>query len=116
MKERRREPRIDASFSVRVWGVDNDGKQFSQDVEARNVSVSGALISQLDHELRCGDLIGVEYAGKKARFRLVWVRNSGDLHKVQAAIHRVNGDECPWRDLLPAEEASASVTLAPPLK
>jgi hypothetical protein len=66
----------------------------------REISVSGALLSGLDVELRSGDVLGVLYAGKKARYRVVWVRYSNCEHKVQAAIHRVEPDTCPWRELL----------------
>jgi hypothetical protein len=113
MTERRREPRTGLDFSLRVWGIDHDGRNFSQDVRARNVSISGALISQLDVEPRFDDLIGVEYGGKKARFRVVWVRNSGTAHKIQAAIHRVNGDECPWLALLPIEQTANRASAQP---
>jgi hypothetical protein len=112
MIERRREPRTDTGFSLHVWGIDKKGIRFSQEVQASNTSVSGALISQLHQELKPGDLIGVALDDKKARFRVVWVRNSGTRNKVQAAIHRVNGDQCPWLDLLPAAPTAASAPIS----
>jgi hypothetical protein len=114
MMERRREPRPETDFPLRVWGVDRDGRYFSQEVQARNVSVSGALFSQLDQEPKAGDLIGVEYNGKKARFRVVWVRNSGNRQKVQAAVHRISTDECPWLDILLAEQTGDSARVNAP--
>ena len=58
------------------------------------------MLSGLDVELRSGDVIGVFYAGKKARYRVIWVRY-GDIHcKIQAAVHRIEPDECPWKELV----------------
>ena len=100
MPERRQEPRIEADISLSIWGIDTKGERFLQQARARDISLSGALISQLDTELRSGDLVGILYAGKKARFRVVWVRYSGAGRKIQAAIQRLEQDECPWESLL----------------
>lgn len=104
--ERRREPRSDVDLAVTVWGIDTRGDRFLQPARARNISLSGALLSGLDADLRSGDVIGILYAGKKARYRVVWVRESANGLKVQAAIHRIAPDECPWKELLPEERAS----------
>jgi hypothetical protein len=96
MIERRHEPRAEVDLVLAVWGIDSKGDRFLQHARARDVSLSGALLSELDAELRSGDLVGVLYASKKARFRVVWVRYSGTSRKIQAAIHRLEGDECPW--------------------
>ncbi|HKH98134.1 MAG TPA: hypothetical protein VJ999_03415 [Candidatus Sulfotelmatobacter sp.] len=100
MLDRRQEPRTEVDLGLLVWGVDTRGERFLQEVRAREVSLRGALLSGLDTELRSGDVIGILYAGKKARFRVVWVRHAGDSHKIQAAVHRLEADACPWLDLL----------------
>src|ERR1700741_1034187 len=101
----RREPLIEANLVLTVWVVDTRGDRFLQEARARNISLSGALLSGLDAELRSGDVIGILYAGKKARYRVVWVRQSDNGLKVQAAIHRLSADECPWKELLAEEPA-----------
>jgi hypothetical protein len=109
--DRRREPRIKAELPIQVWGVDTWGKRFLQQAHARDISLSGALVSGLDSELRSGDVIGILYAGKQARYRVVWVRHSESADKVQAAVHRFAVDECPWKELLvevPAGEGRAA--------
>jgi hypothetical protein len=55
-------------------------------------------------------VIGILYAGKKARYRVVWVDHSESRRKVQAAVHRFASDECPWKDLL-AEQSAGAGTL-----
>lgn len=111
--DRRREPRTDADLGLMVWGVDTRGDRFLQEARARNISLSGALLTGLDAELRSGDVIGILYAGKKARFRVVWIRASGTSDKVQAAVHRFATDECPWKELLTEEHADAETTVGP---
>jgi len=114
-KDRRREPRTDVDIVLTVWGVDTRGDRFLQEARAREISLSGALLSGLDSELRSGDVIGILYAGKKARYRVVWVRQSGTSHKVQAVVHRFTTDECPWKDLLAEEDTTAENTISPPV-
>ncbi len=113
--DRRREPRTDADLSLMVWGVDTRGDRFLQEAHAREISLSGALLSGLDAELRSGDVIGILYAGKKARYRVVWVRESGNGLKVQAAVQRIAPDECPWKNLLAEEYASTAPEASPPI-
>jgi len=109
--ERRSEPRSRADLALTVWGVDSRGERFLQQVNAREISLSGALLSGLATELRSGDVIGILYAGKKARYRVVWVGRNGSPPKVQAAVHRFATDECPWKDLLAEESACAAALL-----
>ena len=99
--ERRQEVRAAVALPLEVWGTDSRGETFRQIALASDISLSGALLL-LDAELRSGDLIGILYAGKKARYRVVWVRRSGTSQKMQAAVQRIATDECPWQSLLPA--------------
>ncbi len=105
--ERRREARTTTDLVVTVWGVDTKGDRFLQEARAREISLSGALLSGLDAELRSGDVIGILYAGNKARYRIVWVRYGDESRKIQAAVHRMEPDVCPWRELV-VEEAAAT--------
>jgi hypothetical protein len=112
--DRRREPRTEVDLALTVWGIDTKGDRFLQLAHARDISLSGALLSGLDAELRSGDVIGILYAGKKARYRVVWVRESENGLKVQAAVHRIAPDECPWKALLAEEYASTAPEASPP--
>lgn len=112
-RDRRREPRADADLGLVVWGVDTRGDRFLQEARARDISLSGALLTGLDAELRSGDVIGILYAGKKARYRVVWVRHSGTSDKVQAAVHRFPADVCPWKELLTEEHADTEAAVDP---
>jgi hypothetical protein len=112
-EDRRREPRTDIDLGLTVWGVDTRGERFLQEARARDISLSGGLLTGLDAELRSGDVIGILFAGKTARYRVVWVRYSGTSDKVQAAVHRFAADECPWKEML-AEKSAESVAVSRP--
>jgi hypothetical protein len=105
--DRRSEPRRQADFAVTVWGVDTRGERFLQEARACDISISGALLSGIEVDLRCGDVIGLLYQGRKARYRVVWVRCDDGGDKIQAAVHRIEPDVCPWQELLAGEEAAS---------
>jgi hypothetical protein len=98
--DRRREARSDTDLTVTVWGVDTKGDRFLQEARAGEISLSGALLSGLEVELRSGDVLGILYGKRKARYRVVWVRYGDESVRIQAAVHRIEPDVCPWQDLL----------------
>jgi hypothetical protein len=106
--DRRRESRWVADLQVLVWGVAPRGERFLQEAKALDISVSGALLTGLDADLRSGDVVGLLYGKKKARYRVVWIRYDGAGDKMQVAVHRMQADECPWLDLLSDTSERAS--------
>ena len=100
MIDRRKEPRIPAILAVVVWGHDLDSQPFVQIALARNISGGGALLSNIKQPVRCGDVLGIRYRNKTARFRVVWFRESGLAGHFQVAVHKLRQDACPWEDAL----------------
>jgi hypothetical protein len=100
MSEFRPDPRVNTDLSVRVWGMAANGQTFSQHVRARNISVSGALFSGLENELKVGDVIGVQYGDRKSRCRVVWVMDAGPVQKMQVGVQIVTDQDCPWKSEL----------------
>jgi hypothetical protein len=110
--DRRREPRLESNLEVLVWGIDAKGMPFAQTALARNISRQGALLSGLRQVLRCGDLIAVQYRRERARFRVVWTRSDGD--DTQAAVQKLEHQQCPWLSELPASARAAPISAAAP--
>jgi hypothetical protein len=104
--DRRRERRRSVELPLLVWGVDTQGERFLQEAHARDISLSGALLSGLDADLRSGDVIGILCGKRKARFRVIWIRYDGDGEKMQVAVHRIEPDECPWAELLAVDSGT----------
>jgi hypothetical protein len=116
MTPERPEVRVDTDLPIRVWGMDANGKPFFQNVRARNISSQGAFVSGIEHELKPGDIIGVQHEQKKARFRVVWVVDAGGIQKNQAGLQMLDGQECPWKEALSqGQAAGAGAAPAPPL-
>ena len=113
MTQERPEPRLDTDLPVRVFGMDSAGKPFFQHVRARNISSHGALLSGIEHELKPGDVIGVQHEQKKARFRVVWVVDAGGIEKNQVGLQMLDGQECPWKETL-AQQPAGDVEAAKP--
>ena len=89
-------PRSTLDLTVRVWGMGADDHPFFQNATAQNVSATGACIYGIEHKLRVGDIIGVQYQSKKARCKVVWVVDAGGLKKTQVGLQLVAGQDCPW--------------------
>ena len=60
----------------------------------------GPALSGLDHELKVGDVIGVEYGDRKSRCRVVWVMDGGPIQKIQVGVQIVTDQDCPWKSEL----------------
>jgi hypothetical protein len=80
-----------------------DDQPFHQNAIAQNISRTGACICGFEHEVKVGDVIGVQYETKKARCKVIWVMEAGALKKVQVGVQLVVDQECPWLSQLPEE-------------
>ncbi len=105
-------PRATLDLRLRVWGIGADNQPFRQNANAQNVSLTGACICGLEHELKVGDVIGVQFENKKARCKVVWVMEAGGLKKVQVGVQLVVDQECPWLSQLPVEMRSSAPTVS----
>ena len=106
-------PRTTLDLRVRVWGMGANGQAFFQNATAQNISSTGACIFGIEPELKVGDVIGVQYEGRKARCKVIWVVEAGGLKKTQIGVQLVVDQDCPWKAVLPPEEQAAMVPSAP---
>jgi hypothetical protein len=107
MNEHRPDPRVPTDLSVRIWGMAANNQTFTQHVRARNISSSGALFSGLEHELKVGDVIGVQYGDRKSRCRVIWIMDAGPVQKMQVGVQIVTDQDCPWKGELKPEQLAA---------
>jgi PilZ domain len=96
-------PRATLDLKVRVWGMGANDQPFFQNAIAQNISLTGACIYGIEQALKVGDIIGVQYEGKKARCKVIWVVDAGALKKTQAGVQLVADQECPWAVVLPSD-------------
>ena len=90
------DPRVPVDLDVAVWGMTADGHPFSQHARTQNISASGALLGNIEHELKIGDTIGVQIGQKKTRCKVIWTRNTQSIDKIQVGVQLLNKSDCPW--------------------
>jgi hypothetical protein len=110
MAEPQTEPRLSVDLPVRVWGMTADGRPFSQQARAQNISSEGALICGLQNELKVGDIVGVQCEERKTRCTVIWVMNTGPANKNQVGVKIVENQECPWKTFLPMDGATIKIS------
>ncbi|MFY9659184.1 MAG: PilZ domain-containing protein [Terriglobales bacterium] len=99
------EPRLTVDLPVRIWGLNAEGRVFSQSARAQNITSDGALISGVETELKVGDVIGVQCDENKTRCSVIWAMNAGSIKKNQIGVKLVT-QECPWQHYLPLDGAT----------
>ncbi len=102
------EPRVDVNLQVRVFGMDAEGRPFSQKAQARNISQHGAKIAGLEKQLKPGEVVGVQFGDQKTRCRVMWVVDAGPVQKIEVGMEMVDGQPCPWQ-----KEMETPQTVAP---
>jgi len=81
----------------------SNNQPFFQNAIAQNISATGACVYGIEPDLKVGDVIGVQYEGRKARCKVIWVVDAGALKKTQVGLQLVQDQDCPWISALPAE-------------
>ncbi len=104
------EPRVDVNLPIRVFGMDAEGRPFSQKAHAQNISQHGARLAGLEKQLKPGDVIGVQFGDQKTRCKVIWVVDAGPVQKIEAGVKMVEGQPCPW---LKEMETQQTVVAAP---
>lgn len=83
---RRREPRMELSFEVKVWGLDRHGKPFMQHARTLDVTNLGARLIGVDC-VTLGETIGIQSGDRKARFKVVWMGRENTPKAGQIGVH-----------------------------
>src|SRR5215467_4200106 len=83
---KRRERRVIVPITVRLWGLDRDGKVFSQNVKTLNIAASGARLFGVTAQLERGFIVGLQCGNMRARFMVVWVGEKGTAREGQIGL------------------------------
>jgi hypothetical protein len=110
------EPRFNTDLSVRVFGIDADGRPFSENSQLRNISDHGAKLQGMVIQLRPGDIIGVRLHGQKARCKVAWAINLEPVDRNEAGVRVLEGEPCPWQEEREKQEAigTSPISRIPP--
>ena len=88
--------RIEVHMQVRVWGMTATGAPFLQSAKAIDAGPYRASLSGLDYEVPVGEIIGVEYEGRKGRFCVVWAGDAGTAEAGKIEIRPLDVVEDFW--------------------
>src|SRR5437588_4930341 len=86
---------------VKVWGMGSEGKPFSTNALASELSSQGACLDGVTSIQSAGEIIAVQYANQKARFRVVWVAAADSPQAGQIGIKALEPEKCLWQQELP---------------
>jgi hypothetical protein len=98
----RREPRKDITLAVRIFGTDAHGKVFSENVTTINVSREGVKLGGVQASIKPGEIIGLTYKDKKARFTVKWASAPGTPDQGQLGLLALAPDKSIWDFPLPS--------------
>ncbi len=94
--DRRRLPRINAMFPVRMWGVDAYGCPFLEVACARNVSQDGVLLDGVRCRLKPGEVVELQYNGNQAQFIVVWAEEPDAQRGGEVGLQVLGAKACIW--------------------
>jgi hypothetical protein len=89
---RRREPRVERNFEVKVWGLDRHGKPFMQHARTLDITQMGARLIGIDC-VNVGETIGIQNGDQKARFKVVWMGRENTPKAGQIGVHCLEADK-----------------------
>jgi PilZ domain len=94
---KRTEPRVQRALSVRVLGMDSNGRAILETARTVNVSRSGVMVEGLASALTPGDVVSLKYEDRKARFRVVWAAKPGTPQQGQIGLEQVQPGDDLWQ-------------------
>jgi len=97
----RREPRTQSRLPVRIFGTDQDGRPFSENVFTVEVSREGARLEGVQARVKVGEIIGLAHGPNKGRFRVKWTGQSGSSAQGQIGLQNVDPQKALWSVALP---------------
>jgi PilZ domain len=94
-----RDNRVEAPIIVRVWGMDAEGRPFFQNASADNLSAEGALLTGIRHHLKTGEVVGIQYNERKARFKVAWTKDALLPGTLEAGVQILTNQRTPWEGM-----------------
>ena len=98
----RRQPRKPIQVPVRIVGTDSEGKIFSENVTAVDVSQNGVRLGGVRARVKPDELIGATYGKNKVHFRVKWVGEPGSATDGQIGLLNVTPERPFWDFPLPS--------------
>jgi hypothetical protein len=94
--DRRRNRRIAAFLTVRIWGVDAKSLPFTQHAQVRNISDRGAVLQGIMRPIKAGAILHVQHDEDQAQVQVVWVGKPGTRKQGQIGVENLSAESFIW--------------------
>ena len=101
---KRRQKRVRVALPVRTWVPDESGKSVLHAACTLDVTPTGARLTGVRVRTETGAILTVERGRSKARFRIIWVGESGTPHEGHLGIDCLDAGKWNWDLELPTGE------------
>jgi len=102
----RTQPRAQRVLTVRVLGMDANGRPILQTAWTVNISRSGLVIEGLRSSVNVGEVVSLQFKDRKVRYRVVWTGETGSEQAGQLGLEQINPQDDLWQLDLPPETES----------
>ncbi len=97
----RRELRLGIALTVRLSGVDTDGKSFELDAATIDVTGTGARLSGVTRPVKPGSVLTLKHRQSQAKVQVVWVGTRGSSTQDHIGVEVTRGGQLHWGRNLP---------------
>jgi hypothetical protein len=94
--DRRRNRRVAALLTVRIWGVDGKSMPFAQHAQVKNISDRGAVLQGMVRPVRAGAILHLQNEHDQAQFRVVWVGRYGTRRQGEIGVEGLPAEPAIW--------------------
>ncbi len=102
---KRTEPRAQRALTVRVLGMDVNGRPILETAWTLNISRHGLVLQGLRSRVNPGDVLSLQHNGRKVRYRVIWAGEAGTERAGHLGLKKINRQDDLWQlDLPPATE------------
>lgn len=104
---KRVESRAQCSLEVRVLGMDVNSRPILATARTVNISRHGVVLEGLASRVSPGEVVSLQYKGRKVRYRVIWSGEAGTEKAGQLGLEQVNNHDDLWQQDMPAPETAA---------
>src|SRR5713226_4326650 len=97
----RREPRKEIRLPVRIFGTDDHGRVFSENVFTVDISRGGAKLTGVQSQVKPGEIIGMAHERSKGRFLVKWAGQPHTPQEGQIGLQNASPEKFTWDFPLP---------------
>ena len=111
---KRRQQRTKAVLPIKVRGKDISGEWFEELAHTLDVTVAGARLGGLRHQLKERDQLTILYRQRKIEFRIIWIKRLEGSAEYQIGLQAMAQEQEAW-GLSTADYRAGSTTVPAPV-